>query len=186
MCKHRSRFVLVPLGDGSEVLDTKFVSQQKSDSAHTANAICYLCIWSSIAWILVFIILCSARFKISAQLNERPRFQRVSVWGLYCTIQLSCSLTGAFHLKNSFCGCSTEQGSDVPTRHGANIWIVFWTYKIRLAWETAWVEQKNLLSSTWMKWWEVTGPQRCSLQYDEYYLSVYCDEGSDLSHMCCH
>lgn len=34
MCKHRSRFVLVPLGDGSEALDTK------CDSAHTANAIC--------------------------------------------------------------------------------------------------------------------------------------------------
>lgn len=54
MCKHQSRFVLVPLGDGSEALDTKFGSQQKSDSAHTANAICCLCIWSSIAWILVF------------------------------------------------------------------------------------------------------------------------------------
>lgn len=44
MCKHQSGFVLVPLGDGSEALDTKCVSQQKSDSAHTANAICCLCI----------------------------------------------------------------------------------------------------------------------------------------------
>lgn len=44
MCKHWSGFVLVPLGDGSEALDAKCVSQQKSDSAHTANAICCLCI----------------------------------------------------------------------------------------------------------------------------------------------
>lgn len=83
--------------------------------------------------------------------------------GLYGTIQLSCYLTGTFHLKNSFCGCSTEQGSDVPTRHGANIWIVFWTHKIRLAWETAWVEQKKPLI---IHLNEMMRPQRCSLQYD--------------------
>lgn len=180
-CKHWSGFVLVPLGDGSEALDAKCVSQQKSDSAHTANAICCLCIWSSIAWILVFIILCSAWFNISAQLNERPRFQRVSeCGGLYGTIQLSCYLTGTFHLKNSFCGCSTEQGSDVPTRHGANIWIVFWTHKIRLAWETAWVEQKT--SRHPPEWNDETAEMFIAVW--RYYL--YCDERSDLSHMCCH